>query len=207
MKGWKKGERDAAKLLAEWWGVKFYRSPASGAMATVMADALSPNLQRAMTGDIYCDDEEFPFSVEVKAYAQLSLYSLMTNPKADLWAHWEQAKVQAMRFKQIPMLMFKEDRKSFFIAFPRYFLEELFKVLTGKTASAKIEQIYYIDDHSPLWSMSLQKADMVVMSWKAFSEGCFKSDVVEAALACHEKRYVLGKPDPAEAQEESDSLD
>ena len=138
MKSWKSGESAAAKLLKDWWGVPFFRTPESGGMATSRHDSLPPSVVSNLVGDIVCDLRgpnlnpavSFPFISEVKAYAKINLYALPrrgafdiqpgSKPKDenDLWLCWYQAKIEAYRGNRWPLLLFKEDRKQWYVGFP-----------------------------------------------------------------------------------------
>jgi len=184
MKGWKEGENSAGKKLKEWWGVSFYRSPASGALATTRANSLPPSVVSGMTGDVICDlhgpglnpNISFPFVVEVKAYEKISLYALIrrgafkilpgdrAKGESDLWLSWYQAKVEAMRGNRWPLLMFKEDRKGWFVAF------SMKTGLGEHTVENKLDALFF--------------HDMVIMSWDKFEESLSRSRV--ETIACRE---------------------
>lgn len=110
-KGWKSQELMAAKLLGEWWGHSFRRTPGSGGWA-----AGGHRASQSFHGDIVAPPEaNFPFSVEIKSYSSFSIYlSLYGAP--ELFAFWEQCKTDAARVKKRPFLLVKEDRKEWLMA-------------------------------------------------------------------------------------------
>jgi len=195
VKGWKAGESQAAKLLEQWWGLKFFRTPGSGSMATSRVDSLPPSIVASMRGDIICDlqdeslsqDVRFPFVVEVKAYAKIDLYALLrrgsfeilpgtkAKGESDLWICWYQAKKEAFTGRRWPLLLFKEDRKPWYVAF--YNEQSFAKTITSCGADALFFQ------------------DMAIMLWDTFASTFPRSIVEEfARLAIDKEGQVLAHP-------------
>lgn len=180
MKGWKSGEGAAAKLLQAWWGVPFFRTPESGGMATSRHGSLPPSVVSNLVGDLVCDLRDpqldpsvsFPFVVEVKCYNTIDLYALprrgafsiqpgaKPSTESDLWLCWYQAKVEAYRGNRWPLLLFKEDRKQWYVAFK-------LSALMGEVLPFKDVLIF---------------GDMGIMSWERFVER-FPRDCVEGITA------------------------
>lgn len=110
-----RGERAVAKLFSEWWGADFARTPLSGGFHTRKFRE-DWNAQ----GDLVTPDETFPFSVECKWQEGWTLDHLLTAPKSDLWAWWEQALEQTPEGK-IPLLVFKRNNMPwYFMTYKAY---------------------------------------------------------------------------------------
>jgi len=192
MKSWKSGESAAAKLLKDWWGVLFFRTPESGGMATSRHASLPPSVVSNLVGDVVCDlrgpglvqSVSFPFIIEVKAYAKINLYALPrrgifdiqpgSKPKDenDLWLCWYQAKIEAYRGNRWPLLMFKEDRKQWYVGF-------------------RVET--FLGDTLPFGD-ALVFGDMGIMSWERFVKE-FPRDKVESIAASAISERTLLPPD------------
>lgn len=115
MKTWKNGERDIAKKLTELTGYEFYRTVDSGALATNRKNNLPKTVVDVLTGDITTDWIEWPYTIEVKCYKEINLFSILTSEKPYILDWWEQTKHQAERTGKLPILFFKEDRKQWFV--------------------------------------------------------------------------------------------
>jgi hypothetical protein len=196
MKTWKQGEKEVAEHLGNWWATRFFRSPASGAMATMLGEeSIAPSIRKKFTGDIYCEDDAFPFCVEVKCYDEVPLYPLLTSDEGVLWKFWEQAKRQGVRYGQIPLLVFKEDRRSFFVGFPVYFYELACESILDAGRPVYTPQIYYPESTNSFWRMAIRRADLVVMELSKFTNALNKELVVELAKAAKKLNLVESKPD------------
>lgn len=103
-----RGEYQAAKLLAKWWGSDFTKTPQSGGFSTKKFRE-----EWGAEADVVTPDESFPFSVEVKWHEGWSLDQILTAPKAPIWEWWEQAKDQTPDGKYC-MLAFKKNYQAFF---------------------------------------------------------------------------------------------
>lgn len=103
----KRGERLLLKPLEQWWGSSFHRTPGSGAWGT-------QHKKDELAQDIVCDDPSFPFDIEVKNCEGWSLLQLLTAPKSNLFAWWDQARSQCAPDKK-PLLCFKKNRQPFLI--------------------------------------------------------------------------------------------
>lgn len=108
-KDWKSMERGIARILGDWWGVPFRRTPSSGAWNTQ-----SKHMGHGSTdfhGDIVAPPEaNFPFSVECKAYKEVEIYKALYG-KSNVFEWWKQTCVDARDSGKIPMLIMKENRK------------------------------------------------------------------------------------------------
>lgn len=104
-----KGERVAAKVLADWTGKTFTRVPSSGGLGWHTSNS---------TGDIICSTEGhyFPFSIEVKLRDQLNFDHLLYLDKPEILKFWDQSLRDAERVNKCPIVMMRYDRlpKDFF---------------------------------------------------------------------------------------------
>lgn len=99
-------ERQIAKSLSEWWGIKFHRTPLSG--------GLSWGADNRVIGDIVAPMEggdDFPFTVECKKHEGWDLDTLLkdTGPIKD-W--WKQAITDNKRLNdesKHPLLLFSRN--------------------------------------------------------------------------------------------------
>lgn len=114
-----KTERLVAKLIEDWTGKKFARTPSSGGLQWKASMA---------KGDVVCTTEGhfFPFCLEVKNYRNINFEHLLYNPKgSDILKFWEQASRDATLAKKVPMLLMRYNglpRNLFFIVIPTNFI-------------------------------------------------------------------------------------
>ena len=101
-----KWERDVAKILGDWWGKEFNRTPASG--------SLHWGEQFNVSGDVVTTKEaKFPFNVECKAHQGWTIDNLIrSNGEFPSW--WEQSKHDADEAHKVPCIIYRRpgDRKS-----------------------------------------------------------------------------------------------
>ena len=97
-------ERKVANMLTEWSGVKFMRTPASGAIHNfqdkrVVSDIVPP-----------LSIGKFPFSIECKnVNCSWELSNLLEGTSETLNAHWTQCVTDAEREGLLPMLVFTKN--------------------------------------------------------------------------------------------------
>lgn len=97
-------ERRVAKILSDWAGVQFMRTPASGAIHNfkdkrVVSDIVPP----LSVGN-------FPFSIECKKVeCSWELSSIIEGTSQTLKDHWKQCSEDAAREGLIPMLVFSKN--------------------------------------------------------------------------------------------------
>lgn len=102
-----RAEAQARKLLKELTGLKWERTPGSGAL----------NEKHGLKGDIYVPNEKNTFCIEVKHYKEEHFNtSLFTGKTPQLIIWWEQAVRQGIQVDRKPMLIFKHDRSKWFVA-------------------------------------------------------------------------------------------
>lgn len=102
-----KNEREVAKLLGDWTGKEFSRTPASG--------GLRWGKRNDVIGDVVCTTEGhiFPFSVETKFYHDLKFEHLVSSPiRIKLLDFWEQALRDSERAQKTPLLMVRYNGMS-----------------------------------------------------------------------------------------------
>lgn len=106
-------ERKVAKLLSEWAGMEFHRTPMSGALhwsndKRVVSDIVPP--QELV-------DKGWPFSIECKKVedAQWEFSNFIEGTSMTLKEHWKQCCDDAERESMIPMLVFNKNRRDIFI--------------------------------------------------------------------------------------------
>lgn len=135
-----KGERVAAKVLADWTGKTFSRVPSSGGLNWHTSNS---------TGDIICTTEGhyFPFSVEVKLRDQLNFDHLLYLEKPEILKFWEQSLRDAKRVNKCPLVMMRYDRlpKNFFFILVPSNIYRNFLYVDLKGTDAKIIHIPMIN--------------------------------------------------------------
>jgi len=103
-----RNERNVAKLMADWSGYEFARTPQSGGL----------HWKKSYTsGDIVCIDERhgprFPFSIECKFHENLDLLHLIDNTigkkSNKILLFWEQTKRDAKQVNKIPLLFMRRN--------------------------------------------------------------------------------------------------
>lgn len=103
-------ELTTAKVLSDWWGYEFHRTPASG--------GLHWGAGNNVTGDIVTPVEaEFPFVVECKKREEWTIENVLLNNK-DIKNWWKQVIGDALQVDKIPMLIFSRNRAPSFIMTP-----------------------------------------------------------------------------------------
>lgn len=129
-------ERDIAKILSKWCGIKLKRTPMSGGWAK--------------TGDITPVDPEemvdFPFNIELKNRQGWDFKELIkgTN-KRGIVDWWEQAVRDAKTSNRFPILIFTRVRDVNYCMVPSKF----FKTVIGKNINSILwngKRIFLLDD-------------------------------------------------------------
>lgn len=117
------GEREAAKLLAEWWGkvepgCQFARTPGSGGWG-------NPELRAGfkISGDLMTTAKRFPFSVEVKRREGWTWARLIAGKPSPVWEWWRQAQTQAREMACEPLLLFRHNRESWWAMLPAEYVK------------------------------------------------------------------------------------
>lgn len=103
-----RGETQARDKLRELTGLKWERTPGSG--------ALDP--KHNLKGDLYIVNCDNAFCVEVKNYADPHINHLLIDSKTNtLVGWWEQTIRQAIQVGKKPLLLFKHNRSKLYVAF------------------------------------------------------------------------------------------
>lgn len=102
-----RGEAEIVKLLDAATGLKWMRTPQSGATnfakGDVMLDLKSGKVSK--------------YLIEVKLYAEDQITSNLLNPSTSQMEKWlEQTEREAMQMESIPMLVFRKDRSKWLVA-------------------------------------------------------------------------------------------
>lgn len=115
-------ERKTAKLLGDWWGYKFSRTPLSGG-ASWLAD-------NNAVGDIVTPPEaNFPLVIECKHREGWTLDNvLLNNREPHTW--WHQVINDSDKVGKVPCLIFTRNRANIYIALP--YIEDVYKDLQKK---------------------------------------------------------------------------
>lgn len=127
-----RGEQQVCKLLKEWWGSDFARTPSSGGFKTKKFRE-----DWNAEGDIVTPDDTFAFSVEVKWQEDWTLDQILTSPKTKLWDWWEQAKQETAEDKQT-MLVFKKNRQPYFVMLRETFLNDKYQIDFIKSSPIRV---------------------------------------------------------------------
>lgn len=103
-------ERNVAKLLSEWSGEQFIRTPGSGAMHNVH--------DRRVVSDIVAPESlrDFPFSIECKNTEISWELNTFLEGTGDFWSHWNQSLSDAEREDMLPMLVFTKNYRGIYMA-------------------------------------------------------------------------------------------
>ena len=113
-------ERRVAKMLSDWSGQKFIRTPMSGAIHNfkdkrVVSDIVAP----LSIGD-------WPFSIEAKCVeCSWEFNTLIDGTSQTVKEHWKQCLCDAKREELIPMLVFTKNYRSIFVMITRSCFEQL----------------------------------------------------------------------------------
>lgn len=104
-------ERQVAKLLSEWSGYDFHRTPMSGALhwtndKRVLSDIVPPQAL-----------ENYPFSMECKNVEYDYDFTYLMSGTSMFYKHWKQATDDAQRECLRPMLIFTKNRRDIYTAF------------------------------------------------------------------------------------------
>ena len=103
-----KAEADAAKFLNEHTGLKFIRTPLSGAL----------DAKHMLKGDIYLGGSSNKYCIEIKHYEEDHLTSkVLTDKTPQIISWWEQCIREAGQVSREPLLIFKHNRGKWFVGF------------------------------------------------------------------------------------------
>jgi hypothetical protein len=107
-------ERRCAKLLTEWTGVNFRKTPGSGGFNKQGGVVIREEL---FCGDLICDRSDFKFCVEAKNRQEFNFNAILKNPNTAAFTKWWwQCNDDAARMSLMPILFFKPNNVDDFIA-------------------------------------------------------------------------------------------
>lgn len=96
-----RGEAEVVKLLTTYTGIKWARSPLSGATAHIKGDVYIPLTEGKIS----------KYLIEIKLYADDQITSNLLNKSTSQLEKWlEQTEREANQMKSLPMLVFRKDR-------------------------------------------------------------------------------------------------
>ena len=97
-------ELQIAKIFKERFDIDFIRSPQSGAFYTNNPINITENL----AGDIICDDENFKFSIEIKARKDITFHQIINGYLDEFITQVER---DAKSSGKLPLLIIKLNNK------------------------------------------------------------------------------------------------
>lgn len=104
-----RAETQAKDLLVKFTGIKWKRTPGSGAL----------HEDHKLKGDLYVPDSKNHFCIEVKHYKDDQFNTKILTGKSPTFLDWlDQAIRQGKQVDKTSCLMFKHDRSKWFMAIP-----------------------------------------------------------------------------------------
>ena len=102
-----RGETEVVKLLTSATGIKWARSPLSGATAHIKGDIYIPLTEGKIS----------KYLIEVKLYSDDTINSnLLNDSNSQLEKFLEQTEREALQMNSLPMLVFRKDRCKWLVA-------------------------------------------------------------------------------------------
>jgi len=103
-----RNERNVVKLLNDWSGYEFARTPQSGGLHWK---------KQYTSGDIVCIDDKhgrrFPFSIECKSHQNFDLLHLIDDSYGKssnkIMMFWEQSKGDALKYNKVPLVFMRRN--------------------------------------------------------------------------------------------------
>lgn len=117
-------ELDVAKMLTEWSGKTFHRTPQSGALHW-------DNDKRVVSDIVPPQDLGFPFSIECKSQEVPWDFDSLITGKSTIWKFWNQCCRDAMSEKMEPLLVFSKNYRKTYAMIYRVAYNKLGKNLTN----------------------------------------------------------------------------
>lgn len=102
-------ELTVAKMLTEWSGQKFHRTPASGALHW-------ENDKRVVSDIVPPQNMNFPFSIECKNQEVPWDFDFILTGTSTIWKFWSQASEDAQSEQLEPLLVFKKNFRQIYAA-------------------------------------------------------------------------------------------
>lgn len=124
-----RNEREVAALMAAWWGqlepkCEFVRTPLSGGWSTANVRS-----HHKACGDLMTTADKFPFVVEVKAREGWSEKNVLEGRKTPVWGWWLQAQKAAAEQGGPALMMFRHNRKPWWVWLPSDYVALKYKAL------------------------------------------------------------------------------
>lgn len=162
----KAGEKKAINFFEAWTGMSFKKSPASGGLRGHVAEYT--------VGDIICVEKNyiFPYSVEVKNYADINFAHLLYDSKSDIIKYWEQCVDDSKRAEKFPILLMRYNGlpANFFFVAMSY---EDYKLLKNNNIKIPARKMFIKDKEHHLVITSTD--EMATLSWKKVEKVLMKN--------------------------------
>lgn len=161
-------ERRAAKLLTEYTGVNFRKTPSSGGFNKFGGVAIREEL---FCGDVISDSKDFKYCIEAKNREEFTFESILKNPStAPFTIWWYQCCDDAKRVSMLPMMFFKPDSQADFIVVrPSDFPDNLQKVPHFKLSVYDNNPLSIkIRDGKQAIVIDVELEDPCIINWKDF---------------------------------------
>ena len=117
-------ELDVAKMLTEWSGKTFHRTPQSGALHW-------DNDKRVVSDIVPPQDLGFPFSIECKSQEVPWDFDSLITGKSILWKFWNQCCRDAISEEMEPLLVFSKNYRKIYSMIRRITYDKLGKNLAN----------------------------------------------------------------------------
>ena len=122
-------ELDVAKMLTEWSGKTFHRTPQSGALHW-------DNDKRVVSDIVPPQDLGFPFSIECKSQEVAWDFDSLITGKSTIWKFWSQCCNDAHSENMEPLLVFSKNYRKIYAMLQRTTYNKLGKTLTNVTVQS-----------------------------------------------------------------------
>lgn len=116
-------ELTVAKMLSEWSGEKFHRTPQSGALHW-------DNDKRVVSDIVPPQGIGFPFSIECKSQEVTWDFDTFITGTSPIWKFWSQCCRDAMSEKMEPLLVFTKNYRKIYVMMNRLVYDSLGKSIS-----------------------------------------------------------------------------
>ena len=162
-------ERKIAKVLTEWWGEKFFRTPLSGGHQDM-------SQEMNVAGDIITKDVNFPFHLELKKHEGWCLEQVLISPKQGKIGDWFRQAKSDCKPGKIPFLIFSKNYFPDFFLFERESVESIHTLRRQSVAIFK-EVLYNVPD-----VFIIPKKGMAIGLLDSFLDNISKEAILEAGV-------------------------
>lgn len=146
-------ELTVAKMLSEWSGKTFHRTPQSGALHW-------DNDKRVVSDIVPPQDMGFPFSIECKSQEVSWDFDQFITGTSNIWKFWNQCCRDAMSEKMEPLLVFTKNYRKIYAMIHRVAYNKL-----GKSFNSVSVQ-------------TLNGVDVVIVDFKEFLDNCTVDEIL-----------------------------